>query len=133
MKKYTGYISDVKVKKGTVACTVEDQNHPDKKHHPCLLGRTSANTISLPPIDSKVLVEKINGDKIITQILSSPGSNGMEAQQSEQGAYEGSGSMSFVFSRGNNDPETITVQYNSDGYDITADVDGDITLNAGGN
>jgi len=131
--KSIGFISEVKVKRGAIACTVEDKDNPNKKHKPCLLGRDSFNTVSLPPINTKVLVEQIDGEKIITKILSAPGVNGIEAAESESGSQEGSGSMSFVFSRdGGSTSESLTIQYTSSGYNITADVQGDITLDSGG-
>ena len=131
--KFIGYISDIFIKDGSVICRVEDKNNPQKSHSPCQLGVSSFSSVSVPPVDSKVLVERVEGEKIITNILSSPGISGIEAQKSKEGSSNGAASMSFVFTRDEGSTEEfVTIQYSSEGYNVTCDVEGDIVLDAGG-
>ena len=132
-EKRLGYISKVEISSGTVVCDVEDKNTPQKEHSNCVLARTSSNSVSLPPIGTEVIVERIKGEKIITNIISSPGLNGIEAQKSKEGSSNGAASMSFVFTRDEGSTEeSLTIQYNSSGYEVSIDVEGDIVFDAGG-
>jgi len=131
--KFIGYISDIFIKDGSVICRVEDKNNPQKSHSPCQLGVSSFSSVSVPPVDSKVLVERVEGEKIITNILSTPGISGIEAQKSKEASSNGAASMSFVFTRDEGSTEeSLTIQYNSSGYEVSIDVEGDIVFDAGG-
>ena len=132
--KRVGYISSVEIQDGTVVCDVEDKDTPNKVYSPVIYTRNSINSITVPPKDTKVLVERVTGEFIITGVLSTPGSSGMDESNAKSASQAGAGSMSLTFHReGAEAAESIAVEYSSSGYNVSLDVDGDVTLEAGGN
>lgn len=133
-EKRIGFISNVVIKDGTTVAAVEDKNIPNKIHEPCIVAQDSFSKASIPPIGSKVLIERVAGEKIITQFLSSAGLSGMEEQKANEGAQNQAASMSFVFTRDEGETEEfVNIEYGSEGYNVNVDVKGNVSVSAEGN
>lgn len=131
--KRIGYVESVFIQDGAVICRVEDKDTPNKVYDPVIYARSSAYEVSVPPQGAKVLVEKVNGEKIITGVLSSASATGADETAVKDGFEKGAASMSLVFGprEGADGVESIAVEYGSDGYNVDIDVDGEVTLQAG--
>lgn len=133
-EKRRGYVTNVAVSKGTVLCEVEDVDVPNQTYT-CPLVRPVTEQVVLPPVGSEVVVEKMRDEEwIVVGTLSTPGSSAGDEASMQNGSQDGYGSVSFVFGprEGASKTEKLAVEYRSDGYVINADVDGSVTINAGG-
>lgn len=130
--KRLGYIVDVLVQDGAVICRVEDKDTPNKIYDPVLYGRSSPKTVSVPPKGTQAMIEKVSGEWIITNIISTPSESGFDETKAKTGFENEAASMSLVFGprESADGPEYINVEYDQDGYDININVDGNVNIQA---
>lgn len=132
--KRRGMITDVRVQGGGVLCKVEDMNRPGETYPHCLLTNSSANTVDIPPQGSKVIVEKVDSKKYVTNIISFPSASKEDDSDLKKSALSGNGSMKIVFGSREEAsfPESLSIQHTEDGYVFDLALDGDITINSKG-
>jgi len=128
-------ISSVAVVDGAVFCDAEDLDTPGQIYDKILFAATAGSQVAIPQLGTEVIVEEISGEKIITNVLTYPGNTGGSKSDMEAGVADKGASMSFVFGPrdGADGPEKVSMEYRESGYVLDIDIDGDVTINAGGN
>jgi hypothetical protein len=129
-------ITSVDITKGVVVCNADDMDSADKDYRNIPFQRPATGQITVPPVQSVVVVEKMfDGSEIVTGILSTPQTADTDTQNLIDQANNDAESTMLVYGRRdrNGPVEKIAVEATDTGYEITADVQGDVTLSAGGN
>lgn len=127
-------ITSVEVKDGMILCNAESLDEPAQEYSEVIYGNSNSSLVEVPRIGEEVVVETLNGDYIATHTLSIPNGSGGSKSDMEAGALNQAASMTLVLGPrdGADSPETISVEYRSDGYVLDVDIDGDLTISAGG-
>lgn len=133
-KRRRGYISDVTVQNGSVLCTIEDADIPNREYSQIPMLTSSMGTISVPAVGAEVVIGFVRGEPMVEGVVSSPPETG-SSNDMEGAAQDTKESMSLVFGNleGGSAPNHITVEETASGYSVSIDVDGDVSISAGGN
>lgn len=129
-------ITSVGISNGTVVCNAADMDKANKSYRSLPFERPSSGQITVPPVGSVVSIDTMfDGMKIVSGILSTPQTNDTDAQRLIDQANNDAESTMLLYGRRDRDGpvEKIAVEATDAGYEITADVQGDVTLSAGGN
>lgn len=132
-EKRRAEITKVQIKKGIVVCDAADLDKQDRVYKAPFM-RSATSEIVVPPVGATVVVEEMfDGETIISGILSTPKSSATDNQTLLDGTKKEGESVMHVFDRsGASETERVAVEYRDGGYEITADVQGDVTVKTGG-
>lgn len=127
-------VTSVEIKDGAVVVIAEDVDAPQRTYGPIPVATPLASQTAIPPVGSKVVVSAFHdGSKYVSGILTTPGGGSDSEASIKQGALNGTDSLVLTFvTEEKSEPETFEIAYSDNGFQISADVDGDITLDSSG-
>jgi len=129
-KARKGVITSVSVIESEVRCDVEDLFENGIVYDNLRIEKPTSGEIVVPEVGEAVMLRPTYGSKpIITGFIDLPDDTFTDSQAVEDGAVQEEQSIAFALG---SDGESVVFERTTDGYNVSIDVAGDVTISAPG-